>query len=247
MLRVIHSIPDSCVECGAENLSGYKALLREEGNTVLCNQCGIIMVLPEEEDDVELAEDERAALSAEQADFEVVASFSTCPHCKTVNEIQVAAGEEWCSGCGLDPNEEDVPVEQLASLWKEDSGIRNSMERGIMKPHSRMYQFLTTFCGPHCSYAADCPQSSKNFATCFREEVLEGEDPQLLQTVGDDVGKRSSKRQRRRDRKAAEERTRKEKGKAVLACAGSGWYERKYRNETEDPQRPAHTGSGSGT
>lgn len=246
MLRLIHSIPDSCVDCGAENLSGHQALLREEGNTILCNRCGIIMVLPDEDDDVELAKDEREALADEQDNAEVVASFSTCPHCKTINEVQVAGGEEWCSGCGLDPSAVDYPPEQLASLWNENSGIRNSMERGIPKPGTRMYQFLTTFCGPHCAYAPNCPQSSSNFATCFREEVIEGGDAQRLQTVEDDVGKRS-KRQRRRERKAAEEVVRKEKGRAVLACAGSGWYERKYLNETQDPQRPTHQGSGSGT
>jgi hypothetical protein len=183
----------------------------------------------------------------EEADTTLSASFFSCPHCRTVNEIEIAGGEEWCSGCGLDPSERDLPSEQLASLWKEGAGIRKSMERGIMKPTSRMYRFLTNFCGPHCSFAEACPQSTGNFAKCFREEVLEGDDPQLLQIVEDDVSKRSSKRQRRRERHAAEEVIRKEKAKAVLACAGSGWYERKYRSETKDPQGPAHKRSGSGT
>jgi hypothetical protein len=213
-------------------------LLYEESNTVLCNYCGIIMVMQDEE---EVSEED------DTDDVVVSASFVACPHCKTVNEVQIAGGEEWCAGCGLDPSVVDYPSEQLASLWKPGSGIRDSMERGIPKTSTRMYRFLTNFCGPHCSYAESCPQSTRNFATCFREEVLEGEDPQLLQIVEDDVGKRSSKRQRRRERREAEERMRKEKAKAVLACAGSGWYKRKYSSETQDPQGPAHTGSGSGT
>ena len=238
MLRVIHSIPDECPDCGTDNLSGRQMLLYEEGNTVLCNHCGIIMVLQEDFEEEE-----------EQADHEVTASFLSCPHCHTVNEIQIAEGEEWCAGCGLDPNRLDYAPEEIAHLWREGSGIRDSMERGIPKNSTRMYRFLTTLCGPHCSFAASCPQATANFAKCFREEVLESDDPDLLNRSEDEVGKGKRKRSRKARKQARQEkeRIRKEKARAVLMCASSGWYEKTYRNETQDPQEHQHTGGGSGT
>ena len=242
MLRVIHSIPEECPDCGAENLSGEQMLLFSEGNTVLCNACGILMVL--HEDDVEAEEE---AERERQADFELSASFLSCPHCCTVNEIQVEGGEEWCGGCGLDPNRTEVPVEELAHLWKEGSGIRATMERGVPRAGmARMYRFLISCCGPHCSFAEACPQATGNYAKCFREEVVESDDPDLLHIEGDEVGKGKRKRSRK-ERKQEKARIRKEKERAVLACAGSGWYDKRYCNETEDPQESAHTGSGSGT
>jgi hypothetical protein len=213
-------------------------LMFEESNTLLCNHCGIIMVL---QDDYEDEEEEN------DADFEVSASFLSCPHCRTVNEIQIAEGEEWCGGCGLDPNRTDYPVQELAHLWKEGSGIRETMERGIPKTTmNRMYRFLTNLCGPHCSFAKNCPQSTGNFTKCFREEVIESDDPELLHIEGVDVGRGKRKRSRN-ERKKEKERIRKEKERAVLVCAGSGWYEKRYYNETNDPQESGDTGSGSGT
>lgn len=208
----------------------------DQSNTVVCYACGAIMVIQGEDD-----------LDEVEQQSELTASFSTCPHCKTVDEVQVEGGQEWCSACGLDPNIDDYPAEQLASLWRDDSGIQNMMQRGVPKPNSRMYKFLTNYCGPHCAYAGQCPQTTRNFATCLREEVLDDPNEQLLQDIGDDVGSKSGRRQRRRERKAEEARIRKEKERAVLVYAGSGWYDRKYRNEAKDTQGLTHTGSGSGT
>lgn len=239
MLRIIRSIPEQCPDCGSENLGGQQMLLYEESNTLLCNACGIIMVLQEPYDDEEEPE--------EAADYEVSASFLSCPHCRTVNEIQIAEGEEWCAGCGLDPNRMDYPASELAHLWKEGSGLRDVMDRGIpSNAMTRMYRFLVNFCGPHCSYAEACPQSTGNFAKCFREEVIDSDDPDLLHIEGDEVG-RGKRKRNRKERKKEKERIRKEKERAVLVCAGSGWYEKRYCSETDDSQEPAHTGSGSGT
>jgi len=170
----------------------------------------------------------------EEPEEEVSASFVSCPHCCTVNEIQIAEGNEWCSGCGLDPNEENPSPEDLSHLWKLGSGIRETMERGIPKTTlTRLYRFLTNYCGPHCSFAEDCPQSTGNFAKCYREEVLESEDPDLLHIGESEVGKR---KRSRKARKKEKERIRKEKEKAVLQCAPSGWYAQnlKPKNEAEN-------------
>jgi len=216
MLRIIHSIPEQCPDCGSDNLSGKQMVLFEASNTLLC-ECGVMLVL---QDDYE-----------EEPEEEVSASFLSCPHCRTVNEIQIAEGDEWCGGCGMDPNRLDYPPEELAHLWKEGSGIRDTMERGVPKSTmARIYRFLTNFCGPHCSFAESCPQSTGNFAICYREEVLEGKDPDLLYIGETDVGK---KKKNRKARKKEKERIRKEKEKAVLKCSASGWYAQNLKPKHE--------------
>jgi len=188
------------------------------------------MVLQEPYDD----EEEPEELEVEDS-FEVSASFLSCPHCRTVNEIQVAGGEEWCGGCGLDPNRTEVPPEELAHLWKDGSGIQETMKRGIPKSTmARLYRFLTNFCGPHCCFAEECPQATGNFTKCFREEVIESDDPDLLQIQETAMGK--NKKKNRKARKREKERIRKEKEKAVLQCAPSGWYAKnmKPNHETEN-------------
>ncbi len=192
-------------------------VLDEASNTLLC-ECGVMLVLQDDYEDEE----------------EVSASFLSCPHCRTVNEIQVEEGDEWCCGCGLDPNRTDYPPEELAHLWKEGSGIRDTMERGIPKSTmARIYRFLTNFCGPHCSFAEACPQSTGNFAVCYREEVLDSKDPDLLHIGETDLGK---KKKNRKARKKEEERIRKEKEKAVLKYSASGWYAQhlKPKHEAEN-------------
>ncbi len=212
-------------------------LLYEASNTLFCSSCGIVMVLEEPLDD------EKEPV----ADFEVSASFISCPHCLTVNEIHVAVDEEWCSACGLDPNCTDYPPERLSHLWKEDSGIQESMKRGIPKnTMSRLYRFLTNFCGPHCAFAESCPQDTGNFVKCFQEEVIESDDPDLLHVERGTMGKGKNKR-KRAERRQEQERIRKERERAVLVCSGSGWYNKRYCNEAKDPQESTHTGSGSGT
>ena len=240
MLRIIHSIPKQCPDCGSENLGGEKMLLWEESNTLLCHVCGIIMVLEEPYDD-----DEEQLESGDPV--EISSSLLSCPHCCAVDEIQVAEGEEWCSACGLDPNRTDIPVEELAHLWKEGSGIQQAMKKGIPKiTLSRMYRFLTNRCGPHCSVAQFCSQGSGEFVDCIQEEVVKSKDHDLLHIEGDKVSKGKRKRNRKAKKKE-EERIRKEKERAVLVCSSSGWYHMRYYNETKDPQKSTHTGSGSGT
>lgn len=213
-------------------------LLYEESNTVVCNYCGIVMVLEEP------FEDEKEP----DADSEVSASFVPCPHCRTVNEIQAAGGEEWCSACGLDPSCTDYPPERLAHLWKQGSGIQKAMKKGIPKAvEGRMYRFLTNLCGPHCSLAQNCPQDTGNYVKCFHEEVIESNDHDLLHVEGGEMGKGKKKRRRRAERKRDQERIRRKRERAVLVCAGSGWYDKRYSNETNDPQESENTRSGSGT
>ncbi len=237
MFHTIHSIPEKCPNCGSENLGGQEQLVREQSNTIFCRPCGAVMVLKEPYDDEEEPE----------ITVEVAASFVACPHCHTIGEVRIEGGDEWCSGCGLDPSRQDYPPEDLAHLWTPGSGIRKSMEGGLPRVNMpQMYKFLTSFCGPHCAFESSCPQSVGNFVVCYRETDLGTEEPDLPQIEGTELGK-GKKKKNRKARKEEQERIRKEKERAVFACASSGWYHTRYYNETNDPQKSTNTGSGSGT
>jgi hypothetical protein len=243
MLRVIRSTPDKCPDCGAENIGGQLALMFEESNTVLCNHCGVIMVIRDEEE----CEEDRT--QGRCSDHEVSASFMVCPHCKIANGINIAGGEEWCNHCNLDPNREDYTSKNLAHLWKLGSQMRASMSRGRPGRKTKWFEFLTTKCGPHCNFANDCPQTGRNFVVCYREEYQEGPDSPWFSEEGEAVGKGRRKNRKRREERKRIRAENKLKEAAVLQCAPSGWYERnlKHRNETPNPQESTHTGGGSGT
>jgi hypothetical protein len=237
MLRIIHSIPEQCPSCGSENLSGRQMVLFGEDKLIKCDACGITMYL---EDSKEPEDNSKAP-----------ASYVACPHCGTIDQIIAVEGAEWCEVCGLDPNQLNYPTSELAHLWKEGSGIKAFMSKGRLKPTSRMYRFLVNFCGPHCSFSESCEQTVANYTVCIKEEIEDSGDlipppPEERHSVSKSKGKKHRK-ERRRVRKQEEERIRKEKERAVLMCARSGWYDKRYRNEIEDSQDPKDTGGGSGT
>lgn len=228
MLRIVHSIPNECIDCGAPREKISDLSIKDRGNTVFCYICGVIMVIQDQEEDA--------------GDLEITASFTSCPHCNTLDEIQVANGEEWCNGCGLDPNKLDYSTQELSTLWKKGSGIRAFMGRGVPKTTSRLYRFLINFCGPHCVYAEDCPQSTKNFTICMKEEIENDSGILLVET------KMGSKKKQKKARKIERQRIEKEKKRAVVQFSPSGWYAKVVEcNETKDPQKSTYTGGGSRT
>jgi hypothetical protein len=238
MLELIHSIPDRCVRCQSDNLSG-KPLI-DDGNTLItCNACGTWMAIPEQEgeetDEIELGY------------AEVSASFQTCPHCKNVDAITVYGGEEVCQNCGLDPNKEDYPSEEIAHLWKEGSSIRGFLERGRCRPTSNIGTFFRKFCGPHCTYAEDCPQDTKQFQTCYsesRNDVLRITSPHLLQIEDEfDMGKRRQKNRRRKQRAAQKEAE--QRKTSVFVCRTGGWLERYLRINHETSRKEGASATGS--
>lgn len=218
MLRVTDSFPNQCPDCNTPVSNSQPGLLWEtSGNFLVCSECGITIVIRESDDEEEESEQQEAAVSA-----------ISCPHCCTVGEIQIAGGSEWCSSCGLDPSRRDLPAKSLLRLWKSESGIQKLMMRDIPRStESRLYEFLTNFCGPHCSLAKSCPQATKNLARCYHEEVLDNDDAALLTSL------------KNRTKNAGEKEKSRILGKkerAVLQCAPSGWYARnlKPKNETEN-------------
>ncbi len=234
MIRVIHSIPEECPECAAENFDGAQMMLFDEGGTVVCVSCGATMILREDEEEAP----------------ETSVSFSACPHCCTIGEVRDWGGWERCQACGLDPEREDYGPQDIAHLWKEGTGIRGFMERGIPKRRtSTMFEFLTGFCGPHCSFAESCPQEIDNFTSCRREEFKHGNQG-LLQIESMTVSKRRGRNHRKENHQSREGFTPPSKDVAVFECATGGWWDErtmKKHHEIEDPQRPTNTRSGSGT
>lgn len=225
------SAPKWCPECSSQNLGGMTNVVENGGNSMLCHDCGLwIRIYPSTE---------------EEADAELVASLTVCPHCTTVNEIRIEGGEEWCSGCGLDPSIQDYSSPALSHLWKKGSGIQGFMQRAlpmVAQDHG-MGQFLRTMCGPHCSFADACPQAIGNFIVCYREEYPTAKDCE-------DMSKKKSKKARkesRQERRAQMEAIKKAKQKALIMCADSGWFEKVMYGNTPYPQQVGDTGSGSGT
>jgi len=181
----------------------------------ICHDCGCLFMPDEDEDE----------------GIEITASVASCPHCSSADDFSVYGDQEICDFCGLDPNERDLPAHELAHLWKgrgSDVGegertIQETMLEGQAKfsPNSRIGLFLRNFCGPHCSLAHSCPQTTKNFSRCFREEMGPG---------ADNMGKgRKRKNKSKKDRK----RKREETSTAWVAVAGKGWYKKTKEYETK--------------
>ena len=244
MLKIIHSIDiDRCPECQVENFFGKDEPLFvfEESDTVVCTNCGATMMISDEAEAEEKEQD-------------------SCPHCHTVGEVLLIEGRKECQGCGLDPSRMDYGPRDLSRLWKYGTGIRNFMERGMPSPRTGMFRFLTNYCGPHCNLAKNCPQDTKNFVLCRKEEEQDPSCPdvvlQLLQIGDGDVGRRRGRKRKQKQQGPKQgKKYRKDKASpktdvAILECAAHGWWHQRYmteQHETEDSQKPEDTGGGSGT
>ncbi len=225
------SAPKECPECGSEKLGGMINVVENSGNSMLCHDCGLwIRIYSDAE---------------EEADVELVASLTVCPHCMTANEIQIEGGEEWCSGCGLDPSTQEYSSSVLSHLWKKGSGIQGFMQRDVpmVAPTHGMGQFLRTMCGPHCSFSDVCPQMIGNFIVCYREEYPTAKDCEGM-------SKKKSKKARkecRNARLAQMEAIKKAKQRALIMCADSGWFEKVLYANSPYPEQIGTTVRGSGT
>lgn len=243
IMHLTRSVPTRCPACREPNLQNWTNVILGRGNTMTCPQCGAMIVVqrPQRDEDWEEEEIVLGDYGEEsEASVEVGASFARCPHCETVDKIIAHGGDEWCQECSLDPSDLDLPLEEVAFLWRKDSEIRRYMESGLLARTNRYVKFVTTHCGPHCVEEEACPQSISMLSKCYAE-YRRDEDSEKKEGS---VGKKSKKRKRW----LAKMRAKKEGQKAILRCAGAGWYERnvKYRNETPNPQEHSHTEGGSG-
>ena len=221
----IPSAPRQCPECGSEKLGGLSNVVESGEDSFLCHDCGVWMQISQVEG------------------IEVAAALAVCPHCKTVGEITEGGGEEWCLGCGLNPNIRDYPTPTLSHLWKKDSDIRRLMQRGMRMwdPDSRMGEFLRNYCGPHCAYAEVCGQETGNFVTCFREEFSHN-------SLGEDMSRKSRKARKQREQKQRVEHKAisKNHDRALVECPSSSWFMRLLYDKSPHPEQTGDTGSGSG-
>jgi len=228
MLRIIHSRPDRCPNCGSSKIGEVVAVEMGE-DSLICHDCGIFMVFSDEnrEDSLE--------------NPEVVAEILSCPHCRSSVNIEEAGGEEWCSNCGLDPNTTDYPSSELSYLWKSGSDIQNLMDKDIKitQVNRRVGDFLRSSCGPHCDYAKDCPQSIKNLMKCLDEEKEVSADY--------DMGKGKKKKKLNWRKPTIGPVKESNPPKSLFLCASAGWFEERMYDKTKNSEPSGTTGSRSRT
>ena len=234
MLEIIHSIPKECVQCGSDNIWGRDLAEQGLGNTLICQSCSKIMILPEEDDE------------------EIVPSVEVCPHCSCVDTLMEYGNEEVCQECGLDPTVLDYPSESIAHLWKEGSTIRRALEKGRGRAGGNVGTFFRNFCGPHCSLSDNCAQSSAQMRICYGEsksEILKIIAPHLIQP--EDFMSRKRRKKKGGGNKKNSQNT--NKVESLFTCAANGWYEKytkesmRESNETICEEGHSDTGGRSGT
>jgi uncharacterized protein YbaR (Trm112 family) len=222
----IPSAPQQCPECRSEKLGGLSNVVENGGNSMLCHDCGIWIQIGQPDP------------------FELTASIFICPHCKTIGSLEEMAGAEWCNGCGLDPSIESYSAPALSHLWKKKSDIQRLMQQDtpMLAPDRQLGKFVRTYCGPHCAFAEDCPQETGNLVRCYKEEYPSGQ-------IGGDMSKKSKKarKQRRKERREEREAVSRAGRKALVQCAGAGWFEKVLYANSPYPEQTGDTGSGSGT
>lgn len=222
-IRSVRSARVKCRDCQSDNVS-QASDYGEFYN--ICHDCGVLFMIDEE--------------------LEVTASIMKCPHCESVDAIVANGGDEVCNICGLDPNEEEYESGALAHLWKsrgpeheeEDRLIREVMlseKMAKFRTGSNIGNFLRSSCGPHCPYAASCPQTTKNFSRCYREETSTWEN-EMGKRKRKSKGKNKAAKALRKAKKQAWQRLH---SRAWLFAASGGWYVRskKYATETDHQEQ----------
>jgi hypothetical protein len=197
-------------------------------------------------------EDEDAIFKAQ----EITASIMKCPHCESIDAIIAYGGEEQCNICGLDPNDLNLPILSLAHLWKartpemdedeklirEIMSIKNSNGEERFTSSSRIGTFLRTQCGPHCSLASECEQTTKNLSRCWREERTPEED--IMSKRG--KGKNKVEKARRKEERKVWNQLH---SRAWLFAPPEGWFvsKRNYESETIYQEQSGTGGDQSGS
>lgn len=202
-----------CRQCGSSKTgSGLEAGFGY--GYLVCFDCGELFMPLDEEEEVE-------------------AQLEKCPHCSSVDALVEHKGSWCCRVCGLEPQDLDYTGRELAHLWKSRTSEHEEGEtliREVMssdpnkfKPNSNIGRFLRNYCGPHCSFAKHCPQTTTNFSRCYNEE---------RSTRGDEMSKRRGKK--RQKNKSERKAWKKLHSRAWIFVASNGWYtrQRHYASET---------------
>ncbi len=229
MLKQVNGLPPECVTGGCGELHGRKSVLAGSTNFVHCEACGAMMVIIPEDDD------ESGCVEG----VEVSADLDRCPHCSAVDALSEAEGFEWCGECGLNPNEEDVPSEHIAHMWRKGSQLRGCLEKGNLKPENESGKFVRTRCGPHCIHADKCEQKTSSFTFCF-QRYRKGAAPFPRHLINQQK-KSTTLSPSKKDTVSSTTQA----GGTATACAANGWLAKHVMGityESSNPERHKATG-----
>lgn len=223
-VTVIHSVPQHCPECRSDNINELFVETDNNCGNIICYDCGAWVQI----------EGSKTT--------ELTLTDLVCPHCKSIGEVEVIAGEEWCNVCGLNPNVQTYPSPTISFLWKENSDISHIMQtnRKELQSDRNIGKFLRTRCGPHCSLSESCPQKLINLIRCYRE----GSDNF---SVDNNVSKKSRK-QTRKNFKQQERKKQaficKSSGIAEFKCAQFSWFEKVLNVNNPYSEQTKNNGTG---
>ena len=230
--------PVLCPLCKSEDIVGLVDISGDLAGRYMCRECACEFSILEGTENDDEEEDVHGVITV-------------CPHCMSVDSIQMYGDNEWCGDCWLDPNDLDQDSPEIAKLYK--GGIRRALEKDVkmLKPEKLYGKFVRQECGPHCSLAKSCPQDAGNLIKCFKEEFSSEEED--IETVG--KRKRGKKGKGRKENKF-QNRVRNHNRKAhkhtpskvAFFCSKGGLLEKMilYGTANPDTEQPGNTGSQSG-
>ncbi len=227
-------IPCPC--CGGRRVASLSDLGGELRNKYFCRNCGAEFSLADGSDDAEKS---------------VSRNTMTCPHCRSLDSIATFGDIEWCSVCWMDPNDPDQSSPDIAKLYK--GGVERVLLKDpkMLNPHRPMGAFLRKECGPHCTLAEICPQTTTIFIQCFKEDTLfrAGKESEA-------VGKKKRGGKRRGKNKNLQNHIYKhnrqrhinKRPKVAFYCSKGGLLEKMvlYGTTNPDTEQPGNTGGQSG-
>ena len=235
--------PDSedftpCPVCKSEDVVGLVDIIGDLAGRYLCRKCACEFSVLE-------------GRGADDEEEDIHGVVTVCPHCMSVDSIQIYGDIEWCGECWLDPNELDPSSPEIAKLYK--GGIKRALERdvGMLQAGKPYGEFIRQECGPHCSLAKACPQDTGILIKCFKEEFSSEEEDSEI------VGKRKrGKKGKGRKKNKIQNRVREynqkahkhEPSKVAFFCSKGGLLEKMVLYGITDPdtEQPGNTGSQSG-
>jgi hypothetical protein len=153
----------------------------------------------------------------------------------------------------LQPSELEQPSIEIAPLFK--GGIKKALEKGIplLQAGRGVGEFVRKECGPHCTFAKNCPQALGNLAKCFNEERhADEEDSENLGKRKRGKKKREKKGQKKTRPHFRQQHNRKSYStgppKVAFFCSRGGLLEKMilHGNTNPDTEQPGNTGSQSG-
>lgn len=224
-----------CPLCKSEDVVGLVDISGDLAGRYMCRKCAC-----------EFSVTEGTGSNDEEEDIHGV--ISVCPHCMSVDAIQIYGENEWCGECWLDPNELDQDSPEIAKLYK--GGIKSALERdvGMLKPEKLYGKFVREECGPHCSFSKVCPQDTAILIKCYNEELYVEEEDNGI--VG--KRKRGKKNRKNRSQKQITKHNRRSHKhvppKVAFFCSKGGLLEKMILYGTTDPdtEQPGNPGSQSG-